>query len=166
MEIEGYDFDELLRAAAKSEVNSREVYEYLSNATDNFVIKNRFEFLAGEEKKHQDFITDLYEKRNPDKEMKVPEETPVPIPFIRYGDDIEESEIVEQAMDAEIASRDFYKKMAEIAKDEGESGEPVKLLDYLSGMEQNHYEILKSELERIKEFEEFDQYHPAMHQGP
>lgn len=166
MELEEYDFDELLRAAAKSEVNSREVYEYLSNATDNFVIKNRFEFLAGEEKKHQDFITDLYEKRNPDKEMEVPEETPVPIPFIKYGNDVEESEIVEQAMDAEISSRDFYKKMANIARDEGESGEPVKLLDYLSGMEQNHYDILKSELERIKEFEEFDQYHPAMHQGP
>ena len=166
MELERYEFDELLRAAAKSEVNSREVYEYLSDATDNFVIKNRFEFLAGEEKKHQDFITDLYEKRNPDKEMEVPEETPVPIPFIRYGDDVEESEIVEQAMDAEISSRDFYKKMADIARNEGEKGEPVKLLDYLSGMEQNHYEILKSELERIKEFEEFDQYHPAMHQGP
>ncbi|MFP4050109.1 MAG: ferritin family protein [Thermoplasmata archaeon] len=166
MELEEYDFDELLRAAAKSEVNSREVYEYLSDRTDNFVIKNRFEFLAGEEKKHQDFITDLYEKRNPRKEMEVPEETPVPIPFIRYGDDIEESEIVEQSMDAEISARDFYKKMANIARDEGESGEPVKLLDYLSGMEQNHYDILKSELERIEEFEEFDQYHPAMHQGP
>jgi len=166
MKLEEYDFDELLRAAAKSEVNSREVYEYLSDRTDNFVIKNRFEFLAGEEKKHQDFITDLYEKRNPNEQMNVPEETPVPIPFIRYGDDVEESEIVDQAMDAEVSARDFYRKMAEIARDEGESGEPVKLLDYLSGMEQNHYEILKSELERIKEFEEFDQYHPAMHQGP
>ncbi len=166
MELEGYDFDELLRAAAKSEVNSREVYEYLSDATDNFVIKDRFEFLAGEEKKHQQFVTDLYEKRNKGKEMEVPEETPVPIPFINYGDDIDESEIVEQAMDAEISSRDFYAKMADMAREESKDGEEVKLLDYLSGMEQNHYEILKSELERIKEFEEFDQYHPAMHQGP
>jgi len=38
MEIDEMSFDELLVIAAKSEVNAREVYEYLANRSDNFVV--------------------------------------------------------------------------------------------------------------------------------
>ncbi len=164
MNVDEYEFDELLRAAAKSEENSREVYEYLADRMNNFVIKDRFEFLAGEEQKHEEFIRDFYEERKSE-DLTIPDETPVPIPFIRFGDDIDESEIIEQAMDAEVASRDFYADMAEMLEKE-ENEEEVKLLSYLSEMEQNHYDILKSELDRVKEFKEFDEYHPGMHVGP
>lgn len=163
-EIEDFGFDELLKAAAKSEVNAREVYVYIADDTENFVIKDRFNFLADEEQKHEEYIRDLYETRN-NKELDAPDETPVPIPFINYGEDVSNSEILEQAMDAEIASRDFYRKMSEIGEEDIQE-DIVKLLNYLADMEQNHYEILKSEFERAKEFEEFDEYHPGMHVGP
>lgn len=164
MDIDEFDFDELLEAAAKAEVNAREIYEYIADDTENFVIKDRFKFLAGEEQKHEEFIRDLYEKRN-NEGLEVPEQSPVPIPSIDYGEDVSTSKVLEQAMDAEVASRDFYRDMAE-AGSEDIPGDSVKLLNYLADMEQDHYEILKSELDRNKEFEEFDEYHPGMHQGP
>lgn len=166
MDVDEFDFDELLTIAAKSEVNAREVYEYLSNRSDNFVVTDRFEFLAGEEQKHEDFIRSLYQKRNSGQKLDIKEDTPVPIPFIKYDDQTDESEIISQAMEAEIASRDFYQDMADKAQSLKGEGDPEKLLRYLSGMEQNHYEILKSERERMLEFEEFDEYYPAMHMGP
>lgn len=165
MDIEDIGFDELFGAAVKSEINSREVYEYLADRSTNFVMSDRFKFLADEEQKHEEFIRNLHDDIF-EEEMELPDKTPVPLPFIKFGDDVEESKIIEQAMDAEIASRDFYDELAEKAAEEERDDRIVRTLNYLSEMEQNHYDILDSELERIKEFEEFDQYYPAMHQGP
>jgi len=166
MDIEDVSFEEMLKGAVKAEINAREVYEHMAGRVDNFVMTERFEFLAGEEKKHEGFLRNIYKSVGSQRDLDVPEETPVPLPYIRYGDDIDESEIIEQAMDAEIASRDFYRKMAEKADDAGLQRNPKKLLDYLAGMEQNHYEILKEEFNMMSEFEEFDEYYPGMHQGP
>jgi len=166
MNVEDFSFEEMLKAALKAEINAREVYEHMAGRVDNFVMSERFEFLAGEENKHEGFLRNIYKSIGPEKELELPEETPVPLPYIRYGDDIDESEIIEQAMDAEIASRDFYRKMAEKADNSGLERNPKKLLNYLAGMEQNHYEILKEEYNMMSDFEEYDQYYPAMHQGP
>ncbi len=166
MDVEELSFEEMLKGAVKAEINAKEVYEHMAGRVDNFVMTERFEFLAGEEEKHEGFLRDIYEKVVSRKEIDLEDQTPVPLPYIDYGENMDESEIIEQAMDAEIASRDFYKKMAERADDEGLQKNPKKLLIYLAGMEQNHYEILKEELDRMKEFEEFDQYFPGMHRGP
>ncbi|MEF8874222.1 MAG: ferritin family protein [Candidatus Thermoplasmatota archaeon] len=159
-------FEEMLEGAVKAEINAREVYEHMAGRVDNFVMTERFEFLAGEEEKHEGFLRNIYEDLGSKGEIDPNEESPVPLPYIRYSEDMDESEIIEQAMDAEIASRDFYSKMTEKADDVGLEKNPKKLLTYLAGMEQNHYEILKKESERMKDFEEFDQYFPGMHQGP
>jgi len=166
MDIKNMGFEELLEGAAKAEENSREVYDYLANRSKNFVVSDRFKFLADEEQKHEDFIRQLYKKITKGEELKLDEETPLPIPFIKYDDDSDESEIIEQAMGAEIAARDFYKQMASKAKEEGREDEVVETMKYLAGMEQNHYAILESELDRIKDFEQFDDYFPGMHIGP
>ncbi|MFO7991716.1 MAG: ferritin family protein [Thermoplasmata archaeon] len=166
MDIKEMDFDDLLAAAVKSEINSREVYEYMAERSDNFVTVERFQFLAAEEEKHERFVRMIHERSFGGKELHVPEKSPVPMPFIRFEDNMKDSEIIEQAMDAEIASRDFYKKIAEKAEEEGQDDEIVRTMEYLSGMEQNHYNILESESERIAEFEQFDEYWPEMHIGP
>ncbi len=165
-DVENISFEEMVKGAVKAEINAREVYEHMAGRVDNFVMVERFEFLAGEEEKHEGFLRDIYESLVSKKEIDPDQETPVPLPYIRYGKDVDESEIIEQAMDAEIASRDFYKKMAEKAENVGLEKNPKKLLIYLAGMEQNHYQILKNEFERMSEFEEFDEYHPGMHLGP
>ncbi len=166
MDLEELSFEEMLKGAVKAEINSQEVYEHLADRSENFVITDRFEFLAGEEKKHENFLRELYESYKDTKELDVPDKTAVPLPYIRYDESIDESEIIDQAMDAEVASRDFYRSMADKAIDVKLETNPKKLLNYLADMEQNHYEILKKEFDRMSEFEEFDEYHPAMHQGP
>jgi len=165
-DIEDLSFEEMLKGAVKAEINAKEVYEHMANRVDSFIVADRFEFLAGEEGKHEGFLRDLYKNVTSEKDIELPEETPVPLPYIRYGDDMDESEIIKQAMDAEVASKEFYLKMADKADDDGLEKNPKKLLKYLAGMEQNHYEILKEEKERMSEFEEFDEYHPGMHRGP
>lgn len=166
IDIKDVSFEDMLKSAVMAEINAKEVYEHMADRVDSFVMSERFEFLAGEEKKHEGFIREIYQGVVSKKEMELPDETPVPMPFINYGDDIDESEIIEQAMEAEIASRDFYQEMAKKADNIGVQKNPKKLLEYLAGMEQNHYNILKEELEATEEFEEFDEYHPGMHQGP
>ncbi len=165
-DMEELSFEEMLQGAVKAEINSQEVYNHLAERTDNFVIEDRFEFLAGEEEKHENFLRDLYQSYKKEGEIELPEKTSVPLPYIRYDESIDESEIIDQAMDAEKAARDFYRSMAEKAPDFDLESNPQKLLVYLADMEENHYEILKKEFDRMSKFEEFDQYHPAMHQGP
>ncbi len=160
------DFKVLLEMAAKAEDNSREVYDFMADRAKNFVVSDRFRFLADEEQKHEDFIRELYRRFTDGEDLKIPDETPVPMPFITYDEDSDESDLIEQAMEAEIAARDFYMELAKKAKDEGLDGEVVETMRYLSGMEQNHHAILESEYQRMKDFEQFDDYFPGMHMGP
>ncbi len=166
IDIAGVSFKELLGAAAKAEENSREVYDFLAKRAKNFVTADRFKFLAGEEQKHEEYIRGIHSKTFPGGELVVKEDTPLPIPFIIYNDESDESELIEQAMGAELAAREVYEKMAKLAKDEKRPDEIVLTLDYLAGMEQNHYNILEQELNRAMNFEEFDEYFPGMHIGP
>ncbi len=165
IDITGISFEELLGASAKAEVNSREVYDFLAKKAKTFVTADRFKFLAGEEQKHEEYVRDVYSKTSGG-ELTLPDDTPVPIPFIRFDDESDESELIEQAMEAELAAKEIYEKIAKMAKDEDRPDEIVNLLEYLAGMEQNHYDILESELNRAKNFEEFDEYFPGMHIGP
>ncbi|MFO8109872.1 MAG: ferritin family protein [Thermoplasmata archaeon] len=165
-EITEMKLSELLEMAAKAEENSREVYDFLAKNAKNFVVSDRFKFLADEEQKHEDFIRMLYRKVTGGDGLEMPKNTSLPIPFIRYNEDSDESDLIEQAMEAEIAARDMYLDMAKTADKEGHDGEVVETLKYLSGMEQNHHAILESELQRMKDFEQFDDYFPGMHIGP
>ncbi len=166
IDISGINFKELLGAAAKAEENSREVYDFLAKNAKTFVTADRFKFLAGEEQKHEEYVRGVYKKTYGGKELAVPDDTPLPIPFIIFNDESDESELIEQAMEAELAAKEVYEKMSKMAKDEKRPDEIVLTLDYLAGMEQNHYNILEQELDRTKNFEEFDEYFPGMHIGP
>ncbi len=166
IDISGISFEGLLGAAAKAEENSREVYDFLAKNAKTFVIADRFKFLAAEEQKHEEYVREMYSKITDGKELTFQEDTPVPIPFIRFDDDSDESELIEQAMGAELAAKEVYEKMANLAKEEEQTDDVVNMLEYLASMEQNHYNILESELNRAKNFEDFDDYFPGMHIGP
>ncbi len=166
IDITGISFGKLLGAAAKAEENSREVYDFLAKNAKTFVTADRFKFLAGEEQKHEEYVRGIYAKTFGGKELNVPDDTPLPIPFIIFGEESDESELIEQAMEAELAAKEVYESMAKLAGDEGHEEEIVRTLEYLAGMEQNHYNLLESELDRAKNFEEFDEYFPGMHIGP
>jgi rubrerythrin len=152
MNLEKWDMKTLLLAAIKSEIESKKVYESLANRVKNALLKDRFMFLANEEDKHRAYLEALFKKNFPEEKIVVPEHTPVPIPEIDASEDRLLSEIIEDAMKAELAAKDFYESLKDIVKDE----ENKKMLHVLANMEQGHYDILAKELENLKQFEDYD----------
>jgi rubrerythrin len=164
MDLTKYSLDEVMLTAMKSEVDSREVYEKLANRVKNFMLKDRFLFLADEEVKHYRFLEGLYGREFPDKDVVLPAEAPVPLPSILvYDEAMPISEVVASAMDAELAARDFYTEMAGLFTDREEIR---NMLLYIAKMELGHYKLLEHEKETAEEFETFDVEWPMVHEGP
>ena len=164
MDLSNYSLKELLEIAVRSEIDAKETYTELSKKVDNFVLKDRLEFLAGEEEKHRKFIESFFNKKFAGEEMNIPDESPKPLPRVNIEDEnMEMSEIFYQAMESEKASRDFYLGIAERYEDEPEI---KKTIVYLASMEMNHYHILKAERDSIDAFEELGRDWAYIHIGP
>ncbi len=162
MDIEKYNLKTLLLAAIKSEIDSKNLYENLAGRVKNMLFKDRLLFLANEEEKHRAYLEALYRKKFPDEKLVVPDHTAVPLPEVDASEDRLLSEIVEDAMKAELAAKDFYESMKDLLHDE----ENKKMLQILANMEQGHYDLLAKELENLKNFENYDEVWPMMHVGP
>ncbi len=162
MELEKFGIEELLLIAIKSEIESKEVYTALADRVKNSVLKDRLLFLAGEEDKHRAYLESLYRQKFGDKELKLPEKSDVPLPSVDTGEERLLSEIIEDAMKAELAAKDFYESL----KSKFEEEKTQAMLQILANMELGHYELLSRELENLKNFENYDQYWSMMHVGP
>ncbi len=163
--INEYTMDELILTALKSEIDSQEIYNRLAEKTKNIMLKDRFEFLAGEEVKHRDYLEDLYNGKFPDRKLTIPEESPVPLPEITLEGDPSLPEVIKQAMEAEKAAAEFYRGMADSF--EGKDLQAVKkTLHYFAQMEEGHYDLLKTEREKAEEFETRDETWDMIHIGP
>ncbi len=162
MNLEEYNLKTLLLAAIKSEIDSGELYRTLASRVKNALLKDRLNFLAGEEDKHRAYLEAFYRQKFPDEEIEVPDKTPVPLPEVDPSEERLLSEIIEDAMNAELAAKDFYESL----KNKVEDDESRRMLHILANMEQGHYDILAKELDNLKNFEDYDQYWPMMHAGP
>ncbi len=60
MKLSNISLEDLLLSAIKSEVESKKIYEDLARKVKNFMLKDRFKFLADEEEKHRAFFEWLY----------------------------------------------------------------------------------------------------------
>ncbi len=152
MNLENYDLKTVLLAAIKSEIESKEVYETLADRVKNALLKDRLLFLANEEKKHRSYLESLYKNYFPNEDIKVPDKSPVPLPQVDASESRLLSEIIEDAMKAELAAKEFYESMKSFVDDD----KTKKMLQVLANMEQGHYEILSKELENLKQFEDYD----------
>ena len=152
MNIEEYNLRTLLLAAIKSEIESKELYETLAERVKNSLLKDRLIFLAKEEEKHRAYLDALYRQNFPSEEVKIPDKTPVPLPEVDASEDRLLSEIIEDAMKAELAAEDFYESLKDLLHDEKNRN----MLQILANMEQGHYDILAKELENLKQFEDYD----------
>ncbi len=163
MDLEKFTLKDLLLAAIKSEIESKDIYSKIAASVSNALLKDKFKFLAGEEEKHRALIEQIYKGKFPEEPLKVPEKTPVPLPEIKFeSEDVPLSEILRQAMDAELAAHEFYKSLAERFT---EDREVRKNLLFFSSMEMGHYHLLKIELENIERFEEWEEFNPMVHIG-
>lgn len=164
MNIDEFDREDLILAALKSEIEAKEVYLKTAGSVKNFLLKDRLNFLGAEEEKHRIFFDNLYKKKFPEKELKVPQSSPVPLPDMKaVSEKMPISEILAMAMEAEIAAHDFYINLAERFTDEEAV---LKTIKYIAKMELGHYKLLEIERTSALEFEYFDEVWPMMHVGP
>lgn len=163
MNLDKYNLEELLLTAIKSEVESNKYYLNVAKKTDNGLLQDKLEFLAKEEEKHRLYIEDVYRNHFPEKEIKLPKETPVPLPKIEIDEDSPVSKLIKNAMEAEKAAHDFYEALSGYFET---NSKIHNTLLYFSDMELGHYKILKMEKESMERFEEADVYWPMMHAGP
>jgi len=159
-----FDLEELLKAAIKSEIDSKNLYLELSKKVKNYLLQDKLKFLAKEEGLHQATITKMFKQEFPRKELLIPKETPVPLPEVKItNEDVPISKILEQAMVAEKAAHDFYLELSKFF----EKDLKVKnTLNYFATMEMGHYKILEVEKQSMESYEEADEYWPMMHIGP
>lgn len=164
MDIGIYTLEDLILTAMKSEIESKEVYSRLADRVSNFMLKDRFKFLAEEEEKHRNFFEWLYNKNFPGKEISLPKKSPVPMPRVDIiNKEVPISDIMQSAMEAEKAAYDFYLGISKRFESEQNI---QKMLIYIANMEMGHYRILEVEKDNAKRFEDFDFEWPMMHVGP
>lgn len=162
MDIAIYDMEDLLLAAIRSEIESEKVYAVLAQGVGNFMLKDRFTFLAAEEGKHRAFFEWLYQKNFPDRRIVLPEKTVVPLPIIKVGKDRAISEVMGDAMEAERVAHDFYMRLSERFTD---TPDIKNMLYYIASMEMGHFRILEAERENATNFESFQMAWPMTHVG-
>jgi rubrerythrin len=163
MNLEAYTVDTLLLTAIKSEVESHGVYSLLAGRVKNALLKERLNFLAGEEARHRHILQGIFKEKFPDQDLELPEKSPVPLPRVIISDELMPlNEIFQMAMDAEKAAYDFYQGLAE----RFEEDDLVNVILYVARMELGHYELLKVESESLERFEEANIHIPFIHEGP
>ena len=163
MNLDSFKLDELLLTAIKSEIDSNKLYNKIAKKTKNGLLKDKLIFLAKEEEKHREFIEDIYKNHYPEEKIKIPQETPVPMPKIEMNEEMPVSKLLQMGMKAEEKASDFYNSLA------GRFEEGSKInntLLYFADMEKGHYKILEMEKESMERFEESDVYWPMVHAGP
>ena len=163
MDLSKFNESTLLVAALKSEIDSSKIYQQTANRVNNALLKDKLIFLASEEMKHRNIIEGIYKERFPNEELKIPDESPVPLPELIITDEMMPiSEVFSMAMNAEKASYDFYNELARLY----ESNPTLKkTIEYVATMEMGHYRLIEIEKDNLRKFEDFDLYLPMIHVG-
>jgi rubrerythrin len=159
---------EVLGIAIRSEIEAVKLYKRMGDQVKNNDLKEKLSFLMGEEEKHRSLFEDLFVKHYPDVELKLPEQSSVPMMDVALTQEMSMKELFEVAMNAEKISETFYSDLAKKSKDP--SG--TSMLNYLSNIERGHYDLLKNEYEMLLEYpayaetEDFLQGGRFIHVGP
>ena len=155
MEISHHGLSDLMLAAIKAEIESRELYSAVASRAASETVKERLDLLAREEARHEAFLRRHFEAEFPGKAVALPDRTKVPLPVLRYVRGMTPIDTLESAVGAEAAAADFY---SSLALRKGLSAELSRGLGLLANMERSHFEILRLELESMRTFEGFDVY--------
>jgi rubrerythrin len=141
----------LLGYAVRAEIDANRLYTKLSSRVKNPLLKEKFQVLAFEEKKHKSVLENLFGVLYPGKAIQVPgsvDERLLPSVQVRPSSTF--AEILYQAMIAEKSAQNFY---ASLAKKVGPSKKRV--LEYLSKVEKSHFLMLQSEYTLAQQFEDY-----------
>jgi rubrerythrin len=142
---------QLLEMASRAEINANKIYADLANSLKNPLLKEKFQWLAFEERKHKESLEKLFKTLLAGETMDIPDKTDESLlPAIHITPSSSLVEIIYQAMKAEEAAGDFYLSLSQKVEDPQQ-----KILKYLSHVEHSHYTMLKSEYIMAQEFEDY-----------
>ncbi|HUU37737.1 MAG TPA: ferritin family protein [Candidatus Desulfaltia sp.] len=141
----------LLGYAIRAETDANKIYTRMADRVKNALLKEKFQVLALEEKKHKDILgrlfASLYGKEKPEIPKTVDQRL-LPAVVIRPSSSL--VDILGQAMNGEKAAQDFYAALAKRVPEPSK-----KMLVYLSQVENSHYLMLRSEYTLALEFEDY-----------
>jgi rubrerythrin len=142
---------ELLSYAIRSEIDSNKAYSDLADRVSNPLLKEKFHWLAFEENKHKQILTQLHGALFTGQTIQIPDQ---PSEELLKRIEVKPSssllDILYQAMDSEKSAEEFYARLAERMEQAQK-----KLLLYLSKVEHSHYMMLKSEYDAVQDFEDY-----------
>lgn len=164
LNLDDFNREDLILFAIKAETDSENVYKTLAGRVKNAFLKERMNFLAGEEIKHKDYFEELYKKTYLKNEIILPKDGVVPLPKIDLGNEKTPiSEILLSAMSAESAAHEFYMELSVIFSDMPKT---ANMLKFFASMEMVHYTILSMEKKNADIFESYENEIPMIHVGP
>lgn len=149
--IEREPVKKLIGYAVRAEIDSNKVYLKLSSRVKNPLLKEKFQLLAFEEKKHKEVLENLFAALYKGDELRVPEcvdERLLPAVVVKPSSSL--VDVLHQAMLAEKSAEDFYASLAKRVK-----STTRKILEYLSKVEKSHYLMLRSEYALAQQFEDY-----------
>ena len=140
---------ELLKRAIKGELDGLRFYNYLADKATNADAKRKLSGLAGDEKRHEAILINLYKRLYKEEVGELPA---VGINALaKFFDGTKargkqtEMDFINLAIEAELAATNFYKEGAAAAKD----GEMKKLYEDLAAEEFTHFELLQAEKDSL-----------------
>lgn len=158
---------EVLTIGVKAEMEAVNLYTRMKEKAAEEDLRDKMEFLIGQERRHERILRDAFAKQFPDVELKVPVKSVVPT----IGDTLERDatmrELFDAAIEAERLAETFYTDLAKKTRDHNSRS----LLEYLASMEHSHLSILEAEYHRFElttdqEDDDFLRGDRLMHFGP
>ena len=164
MDLTAFKLEDLLLAGIKSEAEAREVYLAAAARVRNFLLRDRLQFLAAEEEKHERLLRVIFQGKFPRADATPPSSSPVPLPALHVTDDTTPlTALLTQAMAAEQAAHDFYSSLSARMRDDKDA---ARMLAYMARMELGHYKLLADERDAAGAAEDIDGVWPMTHVGP
>jgi rubrerythrin len=167
MDISSFELKDLILTALKSEIDAEEVYSRIGESVKNFMLSDRFKFLAEEERKHEGFFREYFQRKFPGEPIELPGKCLVPLPAVKIETEtIPISDLIAMAMEAEKAAYEFYSSLAKQLPEEKGHSSIREMLLYIASMEMGHYRLLEVEQENEREYEQSEIIWDMTHLGP
>ncbi len=153
MNIEG-DFTtvEIFSIAIRSEIEAADLYSKMKEKTDSETLKEKFDFLITQEKKHKQILEEAYQDSFPGVDLKTPANSPIPSVKDILEEDHSLKELFEVAMEGEKRAENFYRELAGKVRNPNSKS----LLNYMANMERSHYALLEVEFRQMERNEDMD----------
>jgi rubrerythrin len=135
---------EALSLAIYNEQSAFDFYTNLVNAIKNLSGKEKFKFLASDEKRHRELLEKYYTKVSGGEEFHFDPNRVKKIK-VEIRDDVTASEALDIGIKAEKEAYEFYRRNAEGSKDQ----EAKNMFLMLAGEEDKHYNVLMAEKQAL-----------------